>query len=64
MFVPHNFPVFISKLSLCKQVQLSADFLAAFDNFKSFCITWIVSEPLYATALYLFELCCNDLSFS
>ena len=31
--LPCGFPVFISKLSECKKVELSADFLAAFSEF-------------------------------
>ena len=31
--LPFNFPVFISKLSECKQVDLSASFLDVFANF-------------------------------
>ena len=33
--------MFISKLSECKQVELSAAVLDAFANFKSFCINWM-----------------------
>ena len=45
MLTPCNFPVFISKLYECKQVELSANFLADFANFKSFYGTWMVLYP-------------------
>ena len=40
-----DLPAFILKLSECKQVEFSADFLADFANFKSFCSTWMVLDP-------------------
>ena len=36
MLTTCDLPVFISKLSVCKQVDLYADFLATFDGFESF----------------------------
>ena len=45
MLTPYDFPVFPLKQYDCKQVEMSADFLYAFDNFKSFCSTWMVLAP-------------------
>ena len=63
MLTPCHLPVFISKLSECKQVESSADFLADFANFKSFCSTWMVLAPLYDFTLSSLKLCCNPLFF-
>ena len=38
MLTTCNLPLFIPNLSDCKQVELYTDFVAAFANFKSFCM--------------------------
>ena len=52
MFTPCDLPVFISKQSDCKQVELFADFLAAFARFNSFCSTLIVLSPFFDHIFY------------
>ena len=43
-----SLPMLTLKLSECKQVELSAGFIAVFSNFNSFCSTWVVSASFYA----------------
>ena len=56
--------MFISKPSKCKQVELSADFLAAFANFKIFYSTWMILVPFFSPTLSSLKLRCIALSFS
>ena len=56
--------VFISKISECNQVELSAAVLAAFVNFKYFCINWMILAYFSDFNLYSLKICCNALSCS
>ena len=54
--------MFLSKISECKKVELCADVLAAFVNFKYFCSTWIFGIFLWFYPLFN-KLCFNVLIF-
>ena len=62
-WTPYNLPVSISKISECKQVELSAGYLSVFAYFKSFCGTWVVLYPFSDFSLPSIKLCYNVFSF-
>ena len=57
-------PLFTLKLFECKQFEFSDVFLAAFANFKSFCITWIVLDTFSHFSFSSLKMCWKSLSFS
>ena len=59
MLTPCNSPMFILKLSACRQVELSAAVIASLDKFKSLLSTCIISAYFSTFFISSLKFCCD-----